>query len=195
MALPNDSLSQVNIKYSWAGRDQLDPEDLIDYEEGGIALNDISQGSLYQLWTFTAVDKDVFVEAPNTSERIWLFSTPNTITKIRATFDQNMNYFVAYESQQQWRYKWFDTVQSQFITSDLPSDVDSCVCTLDDKRQLEAPSSDILLFYTRDGNLYHRRQRDRYNTEILLKESVSGKLIRVGMNGIRRLQIKLQVVR
>lgn len=195
MAMPNDSLSQIVLRYTWAGRDILDPEDLVDYEEGGIALNDPSQGLLYQLWTFTAQEKDAFVEAPSTNGKIKLFSTSADIEILRGTFDQNMNTFVAYRSSGQWHYRWFDTTASAYVTSDLSSTITSCACTLDDKRKLESSGSDILLFYTNNDNLYQRRQRDRYTVEKLVRESVGGKLVKVGMNGLNRLQFKLQVAR
>lgn len=197
MALPNDSLSQVTVKYLWKGLDQDDPTGLIDYEEAGIALNDPSQGLFVQLWTFRVDGVDsrtITVEADNTNGPIPLFTAPDTVavTEIAGTFDQNMNPFVAFKQGQQWHYWWFDTQSAGMVTSDLPVGVDSCRCCLDDKRTREANSSDILLFYTLNGNLYHRKQRDRYSVDYLLRGSVGGKLVRVGMNGINRLQLKLQ---
>lgn len=194
MAMPNNSLSQIVLRYRWAGLDTDDPTDLTDYEEGGIALNNTSKGLQYQLWTYTAEGKDVYVEAPNTGGKIKLFSISSDIEILRGAFDQNMNPFVAYRSANQWHYRWFDTTASVYVTSDLPSTTTSCCCTLDDKRMAETGLSDILLFYTNNGNLYQRRQRDRYTSELLVRESVSGKLVKVGMNGLHRLQFKLQVV-
>lgn len=190
--MPNDALSEVTIYYPWLGLDQNDPTGLEDYEEGGIDLNDVSKGLLYQLWTFKIYNYSGYAESANTGN-IKVFDEPNQVPlqEIAGTFDQNMQPFVVYKAADQWHYRWWDTVTSAFVISDLATGVTSCRCTLDDKRQFNSSNSDILLFYTLNDNLYMRRQRDRYNNEILVRAGVGGKLIKVGMNGINRLQFKL----
>jgi len=190
MAMPNNSLSQIAIKYTWRGRDTQDPTDLQDTEEGGVALNNTSMGLEYQLWTFTYDAHYAYVNAPN-QPKIALFAKDG-IENIRGCFDQNMNPFVAFFQGGQWQYWWYDTVSSGMVFSSLPVGVTSVACTLDDKRQINSNTSDILLFYTNNGNLYHRRQRDRYTAELLVRAGVGGTLVKVGMNGIQRLQIKMQ---
>lgn len=189
--MPNDSLSQVAIKYGWRGLDQADPTALLDYEEGGVNLNDISEGSEYQLWTFSFIGMTAYATAPNQSAPISLFTIATDIQEIKGCFDQNMAPFVAYKAGSQYHYWWYDTVSAGYIFSDLPSGVDSVGCTLDDKRAFNSTNSDILLFYTNANNLYMRRQRDRYQNEMLVKSGVGGKLVKVGMNGIERLQFKM----
>jgi hypothetical protein len=193
--LPLNSLSQVTIRYNWRGQPQEDPQPLIDYDMGGVALHDTSQGLEYQLWTFVAVEATVFVSAPNTAGPIELVSANGPIDEIACTFDQNMNPFVAYSQGAQWHYWWFDPQFHGMVTSDLPPGVTSCRVCLDDRRLWEVNGSDILLFYTRNRNLYHRRQRDRYTQDLLLREAVDGTLLRADMNGINRVQLKLQAER
>lgn len=195
MALPNNALSQIAIRYNWRGPEQPDPDGITDYDMGGIALNDNSQGLEYQLWTFTAVESAVFVQAPNTEEPIGLLDAPGKIEDLACTFDQNMNPMVAYLQGGQWSYWWFDPLVHGMITSQLPPNITSCRVALDDRRVWESPASDILIFYTRNGNLYHRRQRDRYQNDLLLRESVHGTLVRADMNGINRMQLKLKAER
>lgn len=192
MAMPNNSLSQVVVYYMWKEISQPDPTGLIDYEIGGVALNNTTKGLEYQLWTFEAIDDTIYVSAPNTSGRIQLLQVAGTVQELAGTFDQNMNPFLAYSYANQWHYWWFDPIVGHMVISDLPTAVTSCRVCLDDRRAWEIVNSDILLLYTRNGSLYHRRQRDRYTTELLLRESVGGTLVRVDMNGINRLQIKLQ---
>jgi hypothetical protein len=192
MSMPNNSLSQVIVRYTWKGIPQNDPTALIDYELGGISLNNTSQGLEYQLWTFEAIDDIIYVSAPNTSGRIQLLVAAGLVEGVAGTFDQNMNPFVAFSQAGQWHYWWFDTTVGHMVVSDLPTGVTSCKVCLDDRRKWEIVNSDILLFYTRNDNLYHRRQRDRYTAEFLLRGSVGGTLVRVDMNGINRLQLKLQ---
>lgn len=189
--MPNDSLSQTAQKYRWRGLDQDDPTELLDYEEGGIGVKDISKGLEYQLWMFSYIGMNAYVTAPNQSAPTLLFTLTNEIQEIRGCFDQNMAPFAIYKAANQYHYWWFDTVTNAYIFSDLPNGVDSVACTLDDKRQFNSTNSDILLFYTNNNNLYMRRQRDRYQNEMLLKSGVGGKLVKVGMNGIERLQFKM----
>lgn len=191
MGMPNNVLSDVAFRYTWRGLNQLDPTVVQDYEEAGIALNDTSQGLQYQLWTFSTDGTNVIVDAPSLAAPITLLS-PGSVTSVRGCFDQNMNPFVCYLKDSQWNYWWYDTTVGHMVTSQLASTVDSVVCTLDDKRPWESNKSDICLLYTNTGNLYYRRQRDRYGVEYLLKASVGGTLVKVAMNGIERLQIKLQ---
>jgi len=195
MALPLNSLSQVAIYYAWLGPDQPDPQPLIDYDLGGIALNDNSAGLQYQIWEFTAVGKQVYVQAPNTTGPTLLFTTDDTISIVRGTFDQNMNPMVAYLKGSQWYFWWFDTVSHSMVTSLLPADVTSCTVAFDDRRTLESNLSDVLIFYTRNENLYYIRQRDRYNTEYLLRASVHATLVRTDMSAIYRMQFKMQAER
>lgn len=189
--IPGNKLSQVGLKYRWSGIEQPDPTALLDYELGGAALNDVSKGLLYQLWTFSATNKSVYV-TPTEGGPIHVFDAANNIEELAGTFDQNMNTFVAFKQNTQWSYRWFNTETAAYAISDLPVGVDSCKCTLDDKRYTETSDSDILIFYTLNDNLYFRMQRDRYAIDYLLREGVGGKLIRVDMNGINRLQLKLQ---
>jgi hypothetical protein len=191
MGMPNNALSDVAFRYTWRGLNQADPTQTEDYEEAGVALNNTSEGMQYQLWTFSTNGTDILVDAPNQPAPTILLS-PGSIVSVRGCFDQNMNPFVAYSRLEQWNYWWFDTTVGHMVTSQLPGSVNSVVCTLDDKRPWEASKSDICLIYTNNGNLYYRRQRDRYATEYLLKASINGTLVKASMNGIERLQIKLR---
>lgn len=192
MAMPNNSLSQIAIRYTWRGIPQEDPTDLVDYELGGVGLNNTSEGLQYQLWTFEGIANTIYVSAPNTSGQIQLLVLSGPVEGLAGTFDQNMNPFVAYKQAGQWHYWWFDPIAGRMVISDLLTGVTSCKVCLDDRRDFEVANSDILLFYTLNGNLYHRRQRDRYTDQLLLRTSVGGTLVRVDMNGISRLQLKMQ---
>jgi hypothetical protein len=73
----------------------------------------------------------------------------------------------------------------------MDSDVITPKCSLDDKRQLQVSRSDIILAYIREGALYARQQRDRFDTEYLLKSDVGGYLRRIGMNVQQRFQFDI----
>lgn len=188
--IPGNKLSQVGMRYRWAS-EQPDPETLIDYDLGGIAIGDTSKGLQYQLWTFTASDKAVYAQPANGSA-VHVFDAVATVQDLSGTFDQNMNTFIAFKQAGQWSYRWYNTQTASMTISDLPVGVDSCKCCLDERRSTETANSDVLIFYTLNNNLYFRMQRDRYQVDYLLRAGVGGQLVRVDMNGINRLQLKLR---
>jgi len=191
MGFPNNVLSDVAFHYTWRGLDVVDPTDTIDYEMGAKGLDDPTYGLEYQLWTFDTDQTSVYASAPTVNRQVIL--TPGVpVDSIRCCFDQNMRPFVAYLSKGQWSYWWYDTTIPGPTTTQLPPTVDSVVCTLDEKRPWENGISDICLLYTNNNNLYYRRQRDRYGVEYLLRASINGTLVKAGMNGINRVQLKLR---
>ena len=162
---------------------------LVDYEQGGVGLNDPSEGWQVKLWTLQYISPDVIVSAPGVSPTV-LFSRTG-ITEISLAFDQNMNPFVAFVENGRAKYWWYDTVTSQQTFSDLSVDAINPKCTLDDKRPLQSATNDILLIYKRGTNLCMRVQRDRYETEYVLREGVGQTIDSVGMGQNYRLQIRL----
>src|SRR5690606_2169900 len=87
-------------------------------------------------------------------------------------------------------YYWYDATIEDYRLSQLPPGSTNPRCTLDDKRPLQIPTSDIILAYTRDNSLYFRAQRDRFQDEYLLTSElpVNGVLEQIGMNTKWRLQ-------
>ena len=179
--IPNHALSNPNRPAPYLYPDNSAPFTDLDWEYGGIALNDPSQGLLYQVWQLRLDEDtgDVFISAPNHPESL-LFNQPDT-SEISLAFDQNMNPFVAYVCLGQAGYWWFDpfTSQMEFVTMD--PGVGSPKCCMDDKRALATADSDILLGYVEGGDLYYREQRDRFLVPYLLKVGVTGQVLQVGM--------------
>lgn len=172
----------------------LAPEDkLRDWEMGGVALNDPSQGLEYQLWKYTLVidpltdHGQVFVQAPSVLPTL-LFEG-DFISEIAGAFDQNMNPMVAYQQSGDAKIWWWDPTIPGMVHTTLPPGCIDLRVTLDDKRQFNVADSDIILSYVRDGSLYFRLQRERYATEHLLEEGVL-RLVYSAMNTQWRLQWK-----
>ncbi len=145
--------------------------------------------------TLRAVNTKVLISAPNSPETV-LFERLGNVIEVSLAFDQNMNPFVAFvegieESNTAW-FWWFDTVVQQQIFTQLPDNTKTPRATLDDKRFLQSNSSDIILGYILNNNLYMRRQRDRFGVVYLLYESVNGLLSKLGMTDKNRLQFRLQ---
>lgn len=162
----------------------LDP--LTDYEMGGVALNDPSQGLYVKQWVCRYADGSVRLSAHGVQEAP-LFSMPN-VTEVSLAFDQNMRPFVAYVTNGEAWFYWYDTQIGQAVHTQLPSGSTSPRCCLDDHRALQLGNSDIILAYIRNGNLYCRVQRDRYGIEYLLVSDAEDRLFNVGMQKNLRLQ-------
>lgn len=163
------------------------------YAIGGIALSDPSQGLGVQLWTATALPDSVVIEAPNLSEPIEILKEPD-IVELTLAFDQNMNYTLAYVQYGMARMYWYDTFVGEYVVTEFPGATTPRV-TLDDRRMTQSGSSDIVLAYVKNNNIYFRLQRERFITEHLLEENVNAQLIQMGMNIHNRLQFKYKPIR
>jgi hypothetical protein len=189
--MPGDSLSTMPAPARFSGARAGSTSKTIDYEDGGIAIQDPSRGLLYQRWRarlFNAgkVNSYVDLSAREVPEFVWL-TVPN-MTEISFSFDANMHPVVAYVAGGLPFLNWFDSTVSAYVTTPLAADAITPRVSLDDKRELGSNGyqvSDVILAYVRGGNLYYRQQRDRYTIERLLKEGVAP-LIRIGFTrGLR----------
>lgn len=189
--IPNESLSSLLMASTWLAPDNLDTGYLFDFELGGIGLNDPSLGMRVQTWTLQLRGDDVVISAENWPEEV-LF-TRSGVTELSLAFDQNMNPFVAFVEDGDAKFWWFDTNLPGTVFSNLPAGSSNPRCCLDDKRETQTTSSDIILAYILNDNLYFRAQRDRYEDQYLLRETLEGaRLIKVGMHRQNRLQFLMQ---
>lgn len=161
-----------------------------DFEFGGIALNDASQGLDVQVWRcFIVNDQDIYVEAPLVAPTLVL-SVPG-ITEISFCFDQAMHIFIAYVANDVAKFYWFDSTVSGFVTTTIPGGV-SPRCVLDDHRPLQSTNADIILGYISNGALCFRAQRDRYGIEYVLYSPVGDvRLVQMSMNRKNRMQFQI----
>lgn len=186
--MPNNVLSTTPVPGDFLYPDNLESGLLRDYEWGGIALQDGTQGLLVQVWT-AYLDMDVVVvEAPNTPPTA-LFSRIG-ITEISLAFDHNMNPFIAFVEAGVAKFWWFDTTVLQQVFTTLPANSVTPRAAHDDKRPMEVSASDIVLAYVRNGSLYTRIQRERYTIERLQATGVLYPLRRIGMSDKNRLQFQ-----
>jgi hypothetical protein len=171
-----------------------------DYQLGGIGLSDASQGLQVQAWFLEisgpVSNNNIVISAPNTQPTI-LLSAPN-VTEVSLSFDQNMRPAVAYVSQGNPYFWWFDTTIPGYTTISLGSTVTNPRCTTDDKRAREVNIgyTDIILAYINNNNLCFRQQRDRFTIERVLQANLNNlipnpSLIKIGMNSIERLQFQI----
>lgn len=195
--LPEDTLSTEPVNSAFEGASALPITQWVDYEDGGIAIQDGTLGLLYQVWRAeikrnktTGLD-EIWIGAEKVDP--FLHRTAADITEVSLSFDRNMNLALAYvESDVAYLY-WFDTTIPGYRTTTLGADVKTPRVTHDDKRELQSQNSDVILAYLKNGNLYYRQQRDRYETERLLQASVNSPgLVKIGMNKQLRLQFLLR---
>jgi len=183
--LPGGILSTEVVRGQIVGARAMSVSKIVDYEDGGIAINDSSEGLLYQAWKCIISDNKAMLSAENMDETVVYSGT--YLTEISFTFDQNMRLSLAYVDSNLPYLQWYDSSVGGQVTTALPTDIVNPRLFLDDKRVLQSAVSDIILGYVRNNNLYYRQQRDRFTIEYLLKENVS-RLVKIGMNNQLRLQ-------
>lgn len=171
------------------------PSEVVSNEWGGVNLNDPSQGLFLKVWTCILVGDDVVLSAPGSPTTV-VFSRPN-LSEVSLAFDQNMRPFIAFVQTGQSKFYWFDSLIQDFRFTDLPSGSTTPRCTLDDHRQAELSTSDIVLVYIHDGNLCLREQRDRFLIEYILYEDLNltlqnPRIESICMNSVNRVQIFLK---
>ena len=162
------------------------------FELGGVALNNPSQGLMVKPWRAFIDDLgNTYVEAAGVPPT-FVVNLPDVST-LSLTFDQNMNVFLAFTQSGQAKFYWFDPIASAYTITNLPVGSTFPRCSLDDKRELASSTSDIIVAYLRNGNLYFRQQRDRYLIEYLLYPDINldiidAQIIEIGMGNNLRFQ-------
>lgn len=190
--MPDEQLSSQVLEADLLYPDNLVRQPLVDYELGGIAIADPSEGLQYQVWalTYDELTGDVICTPGTTGPPVTLFTVQN-ITELSLAFDQNMNVFVAYvvDNARAWYY-WYDPIALTYFHQVMEEGVLYPRCTMDDKRPAMVNTSDIILAYMRSGVLYMRQQRDRYEDEYLLRVAPIGRLDKVAMAVNHRLHFE-----
>lgn len=162
---------------------------LEDYEWGGIALNDSSQGLKIVIWKcfYNENSNTICLKRVDSEEIHEILQIPN-VTSIGLAFDQNMKPQICYVTNNSSRYYWYDSYITGYATLELETSKNICV-SLDDNRPSQVLISDIILAYQRNNKLYFRQQRDRYQTEYILdSENITSQLWQIGMNFGNRFQ-------
>lgn len=198
MSLPLNELSSSPVPRNFYGARSLAITPILDFEDAGIAINDASQGLLYQRWRARLYERNtpqsyVLLDAPEVAP-FKLVELPN-LSEISIAFDQQMRPTLAYVRSGVAYLRWFDSVPNAYVTTTLGADIVTPRVTMDDKRLTGSngyQSNDVILAYVKNNNLYYRQQRDRFNTERLLKTGVKP-LIKIGFSRGLRLQFMHEV--
>jgi len=175
--------------------DNMPKRPTIDYELGGIGLQDSSQGLRVQTWRcwFERDAGAVMVEAPNTpSAKIF---DQTQITWLSFCFDQNMRWCAVYTVADGQSYlRWYDSLAGDYAITALQAGVISPFLSLDDKRQYQTGLSDIVLAYIQNQSVIIRVQRERFQTAHVWAEDLPKDWIirNFGMSNKLRLQMEIR---
>lgn len=172
MAIPQNLFSSKILEAPYIGGRALPVRDITDYETGGVAVNDPSEGLQYQIWRARILENNsiIVLDAENIPE--FTIIQGANITEVSLTFDSNMNPAIAYVEDGLPKFYWFDTLAGMQVTTDYPGIVTPRV-SLDDKRPMQSAIRDVIFTYIRDGQVYYRQQRDRYTIEYDPTENLS----------------------
>ena len=195
--MPENRLSTTPVSSAFVSVEALEANSIISRELGGIGLNDTSEGLIYQTWTaqirhntLNALD-EIVLSAGNYPETV--IYSGNNITSVSISFDRNMNLHYVYIEDGVTKLNWFDSLAEAQVITEYGDTLVTPKLFLDDKRDNQDFSSDILFCYLEEGTLKHRQQRDRFLTSYTLQDNLGDEasLVRVGMNTNNRVQFEI----
>lgn len=184
MALPDNSLSSVVVAGEFLSPDSLVNSVLVDWERGGIALNDGTQGLDVQDWV-AYVEGDSLKVGTSQENGVEILVRPGT-TWVSLAFDTNMRPALAFVQAGVAKLYWYDSAVEGSVETEFPGVLYPRLST-DDRRNPFVTSRDIIFAYVRNGALYFRQQRERFGTERLLSAVAPGILRNIGMGTGNRL--------
>lgn len=194
--IPDNALSTQPVSAAFIGGRSYPVKNTVDYESGGVALGDLSQGLLSNVWRARVSPDRSSILLATTGVEEYSVLTDANITEVSFTFDQNMRPVVAYVASSVAKLYWYDSSVPGMVTT-VFSGIKTPRVSLDDKRDIAAAGgwSDVIFAYMRGNNLYFRQQRDRFGIEYLLAAGVPSKgIIKFGMNAQNRLQFLMDFV-
>lgn len=189
--LPENILFEIPTPSAFLEPDGRERNPLEDFEQGGEAIGDASKGLRHQPWRAWWFFGVVYI-APISGGTPTALLSLDAVSELSLAFDQNMRPCIAYVSDGQPGLWWFDATEGEHVHLLLPG-VASPFVTLDDKRAEFVASSDILLFYLRDGGVWCRQQRERFTVERRLADMPIGtqSIVRCGMGENNRMQLEI----
>lgn len=155
--------------------------------QGGIALNNPSQGRQFQQWQVSYANDTISVQ-PVAQPVVFTLPVTGALA-VSLAFDNNMGVVLNWQTINSSVIYYYDTLTAAYNTLTVPGTTSSRIC-VDDARTFYTAQSDVMFAYTRAGNLCYRQQRDRYQVEYVIGPTTK-KLFKVGQSLINRLQFML----
>ncbi|MEF9958300.1 MAG: hypothetical protein RR767_14045 [Acinetobacter sp.] len=172
--MPNNALSGEAINSSFYTPNRSNP--LIDYEYGGIAIGDVSQGMQAKLWKCFYENKAIKISSDQYTET--LFSGID-IDALSFSFDQNMRPILVFNSQKHCYLWWYDAQTGNQTLTDFGLNISFPQLALDERRYSQSANSDVIFSYIKNTKLCMRIQRERFQTEYQLTDAKQ--VLQIGM--------------
>lgn len=190
MSLPGNVPSSIPLAGLYLPPDDRVTTGAEDFEDGGVAVQDRSQGLSGHTWRIWVDGLDVNLQREGAAATV-LFQASG-ITEVALAFDQSMRPSVAYTVGGTLYLRWYDSVASAYVTTAFGAGKNPRLA-LDDKRLSQITRSDVIFAYLRNGGLYYRQQRDRYGVEYTLRTGIGAgiRLRNIGMSMNLRMQFEL----
>jgi len=187
VAMPEDALSSERVPALLVGARALPVTQYVDYEDGGVAIQDPSQGLNFQVWRARIIGNQIIIDAPSVDPFV-IYEAVEELAQVSLSFDQNMQPVLAFTEGEVTKLRWFDSLPNSFVITEFPGLITPRVF-LDDKREAQSAISDVLFAYIKpDKSLAHRKQRDRYLIEYPLDPGPWDRLVKIGFNRQLRVQ-------
>ena len=191
--LPNNATSATPQVAPFLYPDRLRVSPLEDWEDGGVGIQDPSQGLSGYRWRCYTTPAGIWLQRDGLPAQLWVVS-PGTVKELAFAFDQNMRPVVAYTlTDNTVRLLWFDTLASAYTTTSYGTTIRNPRLCLDDKRDTQSLTSDVIFAYIKGTDLCYRMQRDRYTIERILAGGLTSehKLRNIGMTTNLRLRFSV----
>lgn len=185
--IPNNVLIATDEYVRLTEPESLKKSGLIDYERGGVALGNSSEGLNSYNWTLTVKDKYKAMLSREGQGEVQVYEYPSRPIDIAFCFDQSMNVVLA------WQDTNFNLFLRRYSTSlnafsVVPFGLGKCPrLTLDEKRPEFIGNSDVIFAYISNKSLIYRVQREGYNIEHVVEDDMLGsqRLARIGLKAFR----------
>ncbi|WP_335983369.1 hypothetical protein [Acinetobacter haemolyticus] len=172
--LPDGELSTSSVYAAFLVPNRID--ELIDYEWGGIDLYDASQGLQTKLWICFYESGVIKAKA---DQDAYDLITVADVTALSFAFDLNMRPVVTYVVNDEVFLWWYDTSVGEQVTTSFGNTIITPQLALDERREFQSASADVIFAYIKAEQLCIRLQRDRYQIEYEL--GAGQVLIQIGM--------------
>jgi hypothetical protein len=184
--IPNNAFTTIPVVGTFLYLQDVLYPPLTQTVMGGIALNDPSQGRLYQPWTVAYDGTNILVN-PGSAAVVFTLAAAD-VTSVSLAFDSSMAIVLCWTTSTGAAIYYYDTVSAAYTTRTF-SGFTSCRVCVDDPRAFNTGASDVIFGYTNAGSLCYRQQRDRYNIEYIII-STAKLLTRMGPSTVDRLQFE-----
>ena len=171
--LPSNTLSSTSVPSDFIT--PLRNDSLIDYEWGGVDIHNSSEGLSKVLWKCFYENGSIKL---GHDDQVQTVLNVENVTALSLGFDLSMRPIIAYLTDEYCYLWWYDTSISKQVTTNLGNSIAFPQLSLDERRSVQSSNADVILTYIRNGKMYMRIQRERFQTEY--KITSAKRLIQIG---------------